>query len=100
MPFKKYYIYSKKEKINTVEDFKKFLIELEYNIIKIYQNFKSICYEIYFLYSIMSFTKSFEKSEKIEEIAEYLQPKNRKVKYKWRSPDHRLIELDKLTSNS
>ncbi|GBB91053.1 hypothetical protein RclHR1_18160005 [Rhizophagus clarus] len=69
MPSKKYRIYSEKEKINTVEDIKESLMDLERNITKIHQNLKSICWEIYFLYNTMSFSKSSElsSSEEIEE---------------------------------
>ena len=69
MPSKKYHTYSEKEKINTVEDIKESLMDLERDITKIHQNLKSICREIYFLYDAMSFSKSSEpsSSEEIEE---------------------------------
>src|SRR4051794_37162859 len=93
MPSKKYRTYSKKEKINTVEDIKESLMDLECDITKIHQNLKSIYQEIYFLYDAMSFSKSSEpsSSEEIEEksqrnqVYECYQPKNRKVKHRRRS---------------
>ena len=42
MPFKKYYTDLEKSNIYTIENIKKFIIKLKYDITKIHQNLKNI----------------------------------------------------------
>ena len=63
MTSKKYYTYSEKEKICTIQKIKDSIIALEYDVTKIHQNLKSIGREIYYLYDTMT-------PEEIEEFEE------------------------------
>ena len=67
MTSKKYYIYSEKEKICAIQEIKDFIIALEHDVTKIYQNLKSIGQEIYYLYDVMT-------PEEIEESSESSSP--------------------------
>ncbi len=60
MSFKNYYTDLKKERIYTIVNIKDSIIALEWDITKIYQNFKRIVWKIYYLYKVMLF-ENFEK---------------------------------------
>ena len=67
MTSKKYYTYLEKEKICAIQEIKDFIIALEHDVTKIYQNLKSIGREIYYLYDVMT-------PEEIEESSESSSP--------------------------
>jgi archaellum component FlaC len=68
MPSKKYYTYSEKEKVYTIQEIKENIITLERDITKIHQNLKNIGREINYLYDAM--TKSSESSTSESSSAE------------------------------
>ena len=68
MPSKKYYTYSEKEKVYTIQEIKQNIITLKRDVTKIHQNLTSIGREINYLYDAM--TKSSESSTSESSSAE------------------------------
>jgi hypothetical protein len=88
MPSKKYYTYSEKEKIYTIQEIKDSIIALERDVTKIHQNLKNIGREIYYLYDAMSgpfettsLSETSESSSPEEMVEEIVVSKEKKDKF-------------------
>ncbi len=96
MPFKKYYTDLEKSNIYTIENIKKFIIKLKYDVTKIHQNLKNISWEIYYLYDSMKFSKSSEEFKESDNYTEIYEKINHSKK---REVQSRHIKIIKVKDN-
>ncbi len=100
MTFLKFCVnYLEKEKVNAIQEIKKNIIALECDITKIYQNLKSVGWEICYLSNAMAESSKSSSSEKFDSdyaFFTHIYLKKKSIKLK---KDNWIIESDKLSSN-